>query len=118
MDDIYTEDLAEFGARELDEAGKLLSAIKNGLPEDFWNEGLKVGHNKWSGKVFLTNSDYQVCMIDDEGKLYSFYSTPYEGLEGSFEELMEEFEEMHEEDKEFMQDLKQYQPEYKEANDE
>ena len=34
MSEDYTEDLSKFGYRELDEAGKLLSAIKSGLPED------------------------------------------------------------------------------------
>ena len=108
MNDVYTEDFSKFGFRELDEAGKLLTAIKNGLPSDFDDEGIKVGFNMNSGFVFLTNSEYQVAMIDDEGKLYSFYSTPYEGREGSYEELLEEFDNMHPEDQEYMNDLKQF----------
>ena len=47
MNDIYTEDLAEFGTRELKEAGKLLTAIGRGLPDDFYQDGIKVGFNKW-----------------------------------------------------------------------
>jgi len=35
MNDIYTEDLAEFGTRELKEAGKLLTAIGRWLPDYF-----------------------------------------------------------------------------------
>lgn len=108
MQDIYTEDLSEFGFRELNEAGKLLTAIKNGLPDDFYDDGIKVGFNKNSGYVFLTNSDYQVAMLDDDEKLYSFYSTPYEGREGSYEELIEEYDDMHPEDQEYMNDLKQF----------
>jgi hypothetical protein len=106
MSDFYTEDLSEFGYRELQEAGKLLSAIKKGLPKDFYGDEIKVGFNKNSSYVFLTNSEYQVAMIDDEGKLYSFYSTPYEGREGSFEDLMEEYEDMHPEDQKYMDELK------------
>jgi hypothetical protein len=108
MNDIYTEDLAEFGTRELKEAGKLLTAIGRGLPDDFYQDGIKVGFNKNSGYVFLTNSDYQAALVDDDGELYSFYSTPYEGREGSYQELMEEYEDMHPEDQEYMKDLKQF----------
>jgi len=105
----YTENLSDFGYRELKEAGKLLIAISNGLPEDFDDDGIKVGFNMNSGYVFLTNSDYQVAMYDDESEsLYSFYSTPYEGLEGSYEDLLLDIDNMHPEDREFMHDIKQY----------
>jgi len=105
----YTEDLANFGYRELDEAGKLLSAIKNGLPDDFNNQRIKVGFNINSGYVFLTNDDCQVAMYDDESEeLYSFYTTPYDGLEGCYEELLQQYDDMHPEDQEFMNDIKQY----------
>jgi len=105
---VYTEDLAKFGFRELKEAGKLLTAIEKGLPYGFFEDGIRVGFNTYSGYVFLVNSDYQVCMLDDEtGELYSFHSTPYESREGSFEELMNEYEEMHEEDKKYMDHLKE-----------
>ena len=107
MNKIYTEDFSEFGYRELDEAGKLLSAIKNGLPSDFDDEGIKVGFNKNSGFVFLTNSEYQVAMVDDKGKLFSFYTTPYEGHEGCLEELLEEYDDMHPEDQEYVDQIKQ-----------
>lgn len=109
MTNTYTENLADFGYRELDEASKLLSAIKNGLPDDFYDQGIKVGFNMNSGYVFLTNDDYQVAMYDDESEeLYSFYTTPYEGLEGCYEELLQEYDDMHPEDQEFMNEIKQY----------
>ena len=109
MTNTYTENLADFGYRELDEAGKLLSGIKNGLPDDFYNQGIRVGFNMNYGYVFLTNDDYQVAMYDDESEeLYSFYTTPYDGLEGCYEELLQEYDDMHPEDQEFMNDIKQY----------
>ena len=61
--------------------------------------------NTHSGYVFLSNSDYQVA-IEEEGKLVSFYTTPYEGREGTLEELLEEYEDMHPEDKEYIDELK------------
>tara|TARA_Y100001938_G_scaffold145926_1_gene223686 strand:+ start:700 stop:1038 length:339 start_codon:yes stop_codon:yes gene_type:complete len=105
MNDAYTEDLTKFGYRELDIAGDLLKAIKKGLPSDFYEEGIKLGFNTYSGNVFLTNEDYQVAMVDDDGKLYSFYSSPYDGLEGSYEDLKEDYDDMHPEDQEWFDDL-------------
>ncbi len=109
MTNTYTENLADFGTRELKEAGKLLSAIAYGLPDDFYNQGIRVGFNMNSGYVFLINDEYQVAMYDDESEeLYSFYTTPYEGREGCYEELLQEYDDMHPEDQEFMNDIKQY----------
>jgi len=104
-----TTNLAEFGSRELAEAGELLTSMaKFGLPEDFENDGVHVMFNRNSGYVFLTNSEFQVAMLDDDGKLYSFYNTPYEGHEGSFEDLMDMYEDMHPEDQEYMDMLKEF----------
>ena len=58
--------------------------------------------------MFLTNSEYQVavCSETERGKyLESFYSSPYQGLEGTFDELAEEYNQMHEEDKSWFEDL-------------
>tara|TARA_R110001592_G_scaffold171437_2_gene409801 strand:+ start:320 stop:667 length:348 start_codon:yes stop_codon:yes gene_type:complete len=105
MNDVYTEDLAEFGYREQNMAMDLFIAWKaNGLPDDFYNDGVKIGFNKNSGYVFLTNSDYQCCM-DVEGKLESHYSTPYEGHEGFYDDLMVDYDNMHPEDQEFMDSI-------------
>ena len=106
MNNAYTEDLSEFGFRELDKASKLLGAIKNGLPSDFEDDGIKVAFNSNTGFVFLTNAEYQVAMVDDKGKLYSFYTTPYEGYEGSLEELLEEYDNMNQDDREYVNNLK------------
>lgn len=109
MSETYTENLSDFGLIELEEARNILDAmIDNGLPSDFENEGVKIAFNRNSGKVFLTNSDYQVavCSETERGKyLESFYSSPYQGLEGTFDELAEEYNQMHEEDKSWFEDL-------------
>ena len=106
----YTEDLADFGYREQRAAQDLFEAWKsNGLPDALWNNGVKIGFNMNSGYVFLTNSDYQVAMCttneQDQLELYSFYTSPYEGKEGSFDELLEEYEDMHPEDQEWFQEI-------------
>lgn len=100
-----TTDLSKFGMREIIEANKLLTAwINSDLPSDFEDNEVTIMMNKNSGNVFLTNSEYQVAMESD-GKLYSFYTTPYNGLEGSYEDLMAEYDNMHPEDKEYMDEL-------------
>ena len=101
-----TTNLAQFGNRELAEVRDLLDAMLNsGLPSDFYEDAVQPMFNMNSGCVFLTNSDYQVCMLN-EGKLKSFYSSPYAGLEGFYDELKEQYEDMHEEDKEWFDALR------------
>lgn len=85
-DEITTTDLSNFGARERAMAADLLTASKEGFPVDFNDDGVTVMMNRNSGNVFLTNSDFQVCMMAD-GKLESFYSCPQCGLEGFWEEV-------------------------------
>ncbi len=101
----YTENLADFGYREQDEAKEIFAAWKkNGLPQDFENDGVRLAFNMNSGYVFLTNNEYQVAMSDGDA-LYSFYTSPYEGIEGSFEDLLDEYKNMNEEDKQWFKDI-------------
>ena len=86
----YTENLADFGMREIGELRDILDAwLNSGLPDDFYDEGVKPAFNMDSGYVFLTNDEYQVCMEVD-GKLESFYTSPYYGTEGFYEDLLDE----------------------------
>lgn len=101
-----TTNLAKFGTRELEEVRALLSAmLDTGLPSDFSNDEVQPMFNMNSGHVFLTNSDFEVAMLND-GKLESFYSSPYDGIEGFYLDLKEEYENMNEEDKEWFDNLK------------
>ena len=106
----YTEDLADFGYREQEQAKDLFQAWReNGLPIDFENNGVKIAFNMNSGYVFLTNSEYQVAMCEtnehNKLELYSFYSSPDEGKEGSFDELLDEDEDMPPEDQAWFQQI-------------
>jgi len=109
----YTEDLGDFGYIELDVAADLLKAwSRHGLPKDFTDSGVKLAMNLSSGYVFLTNDEYQVAMRtinreSGETYLYSYYSSPYEGREGSLEDLQEQFKDMHPEDKQWFKELKE-----------
>lgn len=82
-----TTDLAKFGHRERKMAEDLLRTWREkGLPEDFYDEEVIIMMNDSSGNVFLTNTDYQVAMMNRE-KLESFYTCPICGHEGFINEM-------------------------------
>lgn len=103
MKEITTTDLAKFGWRERKMAAELLTAMcEQGLPEDFIDDEVTIMLNTYSGYVFLTNSEFQVAMMNGD-KLESWYTLPYSGEEG----FKEDFEgrskdEFHPEDIEFL----------------
>lgn len=100
-----TTNIADFGWRERQMLIDLLTAWNDfGLPNDFSSDEVVPMMNINSGNVFLTNADYQVCMM--KGKdLASFYTSPYEGKEGFFDDLLEEYKDMHPEDQEWFEDI-------------
>lgn len=103
-----TTNLAEFGYRERKMAADILNAInENGLPNDFEDDEIQIMFNKMSGNVFLTNSEYQVAMFNDDEKLELFYSTPYSGYEGFYSDLIEQYKngDWHKEDVDYLKDL-------------
>ena len=93
MTDAYTENLSDFGYRELRMAMELLEAWLDGkgLPDDFSDEGVRIAFNRNSGNVFLTNDEYEVCMAVD-GELYSWYFLSYHGNEGFLEDLIWDYD--------------------------
>lgn len=106
-----TRDLSQLGYREINILQKLLKAYcENGTPDEFTSDGLTFEFNQNSGVVFLTNDDYQVLVLggtDEAPELEMFYSSPYEGIEGTFEELEEEFINMHPEDQEWFNEIRE-----------
>ena len=102
MNDPITSDLSRFGARERAMLADLLTAWnRDGLPDDFYDDEVHPVLNMDSGYVFLTNSDYQTAMMNGD-TLESFYSTPYEGHEGFWEDLVREYLNMCDEDRDYM----------------
>ena len=105
---IVTTDLNDFSCKELKKLEKLLTALcEQGLPSDFYNDEVVPTLNLNSGYVFLTNSDYQVAMLDRDGKLKSFYYLSYHGYEGFLDDLIQMYddEEILEEDFEELADI-------------
>lgn len=90
----YTEDLSDFGYRELKELRDLLDQyIEKGLPSRFNDSGLKPAFNMNSGNVFFTNDEFQVAMINpNTDKLESFYTLFGTGAEGFADDLKEMYD--------------------------
>ena len=90
MKPITINDFSKFGYRERKMAEQLLHAWnEQGLPEDFYDDEVSIIMNTTSGYVFLTNSEFQVAMMNDN-KLESFYTDFETGEEGFKEDLSEE----------------------------
>ena len=87
-----TTDLAQFGHREREMAQELLNQWNKGnLPKDFYDDEVTIMMNDQSGNVFLTNSDYQVAMMNGDD-LEMFYSCSECGNEGFKEDFDDETE--------------------------
>lgn len=80
--------LGSFCYREREEAIKILQAWQaKGLPDDFLMDGVELMANNMTGYVFLTNSDYQVAMMNGDS-LESWYSCSYCDEEGFKEDCI------------------------------
>lgn len=87
-----TTNLYDFGTRELLILEETIKAMREqGLPCDFDEDGIVPMLNQSSGNVFLTNSDYQVAMLNGD-TLESFYFLSYYGNEGFLDDLIYEYE--------------------------
>lgn len=93
MNEVVTSDISKFGKMELKEFKAILEAYLSGnvsgrFDKEFELEELNVSFNTHSGFVFLSNSEYQVAMINPEtGKLDMWYCCPYCGYEGFIQDI-------------------------------
>ena len=81
-----TNDLSQFGYRELAIAGKLLTQYAERPTESGLGDGVAVWFNKNSGCVFLCDEDYNTAMLNGD-KLEKFYDCPICGHEGFKEDM-------------------------------
>jgi len=106
-EDAYTEDFADICSCSR-ERHILIDIMRawgdHGLPDDFNDGGVRPAFNRSSGHVFLVNAEYQVAMLRD-GRLESWYSCPYGGEEGFFDDLVELYDDLPADDQEFVRDL-------------
>jgi hypothetical protein len=90
MNETVTTNLTLFGRREIRLAQQLLTAwLEQGLPTDFYDDEVQIFMNRISGYVFLSNSDYQVAMMNSD-ELEIYYTDFETGEEGFADELSEE----------------------------
>ena len=98
-------ELAGFGYREMALAREILTAIANGLPEEFLPDGLAIELNPLSGEVFLVNDYDQIAMMNGDS-LEMYYILPHSGEEGFRDELTElDVQELHLEDQEYLKSI-------------
>lgn len=82
---MYTENLADFGARE---RAMVCELLKHELPSNFADDGVKIGFNTDSGLVFLVNADYQCAMVNPgTEKLEIYHTLPWSTYEGFISEF-------------------------------
>ena len=84
---VTTTDLSAFGWREKKMASELLNAmIEQSLPNEFWDEKVTVMFNTHSSYVFLTNSEFQMAMLNGDN-LEMWYTCSECGHEGFLEDM-------------------------------
>jgi len=81
MNKIVSCDLSEWGYQELEEAAELLKAYAD-YGADFLGDGITLNFNTHSGYVFLSDADYNVGMLREDGKIHQWFSCPECGTEG------------------------------------
>ena len=102
-----TTNLSDFGYRELAMLEEILKAMREqGLPDNFSDNEVVPMMNQNSGNVFLTNSDYEVAMMNGD-TLEMFYTLPYNGNEGFVEDLIQKYknDDIDREDFEYLADI-------------
>ena len=111
-----TYELSDFGARERGMMVDLLQAWeRQGLPECFYEDGVRVGFNMNSGYVWLENSEGQAAMLNGD-RLELFITLSSSGREGFAEELVECQDDLDSDDIDQLEGLLLYcpdQPEYR-----
>ena len=86
---MVTSDFGKFGYREIEMVTDLLTEYKKrnytSLANDYFDwSTMKPAFNMNSGYVFLTDDDYNVVMLNDDGKLDLYITLPSSGVEGFY----------------------------------
>ena len=84
-----TQNLSEFGFKELSEAGELLQAYgnnQNGITHELF-DNISLNFNTMSSCVFLADDNCNVAMMNGND-IELWYSCPYCGHEGFLEDMI------------------------------
>ena len=90
IDQIITNNLADFGSRELKMAAELLTAYHEKNDTELLGDKIQIYMNRNSGCVFLSDEDCNVAMINsDTGQLEDWLTCPECGEEGFAADIKE-----------------------------
>lgn len=107
MTNYYTENLSDFGIREIHMLRDIFNAwLENGLPDGFDRDNVRPAMNMHSGYVFLVNDDYHVAMMNGDN-LEIYHTLPYSGQEGFIADLLNEnnLDDLHDDDLEYIRQV-------------
>ena len=108
MKQLTSNNLENWSKEDITTVIKMLELFRDGkYSKDFYPEDIANFKNTNLNMIFMVNDEYSVLVYED-GELVSYYTSPYAGIEGTFEELSEQYDEMSEEDKEWFDDIKRY----------
>lgn len=108
MKQLSLSNLEEWSKEDITTVIKMLELFRDGkYSNDFYPEDVAIFKNTDLNIIFMANDEYSVLVYKD-GELVSYYTSPYAGIEGTFEELSEQYDEMSKEDKEWFDDIKRY----------
>ena len=106
MKQLSLSNLEEWSKEDITTVIKMLELFRDGkYSNDFYPEDVAIFKNTDLNIIFMANDEYSVLVYKD-GELVSYYTSPYAGIEGTFEELSEQYDEMSEEDKEWFNEVK------------
>lgn len=106
MKHLTLDNLEEWPKEDLTIVAKMIELFRDGkYSKDFYPAEVTILKNPDLNVIYMTNADYYAAVYKD-GELVSYYTSPYAGIEGTFEELSEQYDEMSEEDKEWFNDIK------------
>lgn len=106
MNHLTLDNLETWSKEDLTTVIKMIELFRDGkYSKDFYPTEVTILKNPDLDVIYMTNEDYYVVVYKD-GELVSYYTSPYAGIEGTFEELSEQYDEMCEEDKEWFDEIK------------
>ena len=85
MSDVYTASFEKWGHWELAEGANILNAYAEHGQPDFLSDGITLNFNPTSGKVFMSDSEYNVAVLEGDELVQFFYCAQC-GFEGTEEE--------------------------------
>lgn len=106
MNHLTLDNLEDWSKEDLTSLIKMIEIFRDGkYSKDFYPAEVTILKNQDEDAIYMTNAD-ELMVVYENGELVTYYKSPDEWLEGTFEELSEMYDSMSEEDKEWFDDIK------------